>query len=120
AVICAIFVSVTYVAGQMRGVGIVFSRFLEVPIETGVVIGMIIVGFFAVLGGMKGITWTQVAQYGVLIIAFLIPSIALSLKLTGNPVPQIGLVASDIMPKLNQIQVDLGFAEYTQPFANKS
>jgi len=120
AVVCAIFVSVTYVAGQMRGVGIVFSRFLEVPIEAGVVIGMIIVGFFAVLGGMKGITWTQVAQYFVLIIAFLIPSVALSLKLTGNPVPQFSLVASDIMPKLNEIQVALGFAEYTKPFANKS
>ena len=120
AVICAIFVSITYVAGQMRGVGIVFSRFLEVDIETGVVIGMVIVGFFAVLGGMKGITWTQVAQYGVLIVAFLIPSIALSLKLTGNPIPQIGLITSDIMPKLNQIQVDLGFAEYTQPFRDKS
>lgn len=120
AVICAIFVSVTYVAGQMRGVGIVFARFLEVDVAHGVIIGMVIVGFFAVLGGMKGITWTQVAQYVVLIIAFLIPSIALSLKLTGNPLPQLGLVASDIMPKLNQIQVDLGFAEYTQPFANKS
>lgn len=120
AVICAIFVSITYVAGQMRGVGIVFSRFLEVDIAQGVVIGMVIVGFFAVLGGMKGITWTQVAQYFVLIVAFLIPSVALSLKLTGNPIPQIGLVTSDIMPKLNQIQVDLGFAEYTQPFRDKS
>ncbi len=120
AVICAIFVSITYVAGQMRGVGIVFSRFLEVDIAQGVMIGMVIVGFFAVLGGMKGITWTQVAQYFVLIIAFLIPSVALSLKLTGNPIPQIGLVTSDIMPKLNQIQVDLGFAEYTQPFRDKS
>jgi len=120
AVVCALFVSITYVAGQMRGVGIVFSRFLLIPIEYGVGIGMIIVGFFAVLGGMKGITWTQVAQYAVLIVAFLIPSVALSLKLTGNPVPQLGLVMSDIMPKLNQIQVDLGFAEYTQPFANKS
>ena len=120
AVICAIFVSITYVAGQMRGVGIVFSRFLEVDIAQGVIIGMVIVGFFAVLGGMKGITWTQVAQYFVLIVAFLIPSVALSLKLTGNPIPQIGLVTSDIMPKLNQIQVDLGFAEYTQPFRDKS
>lgn len=120
AVICAIFVSVTYVAGQMRGVGIVFSRFLEVDITTGVVIGMVIVGFFAVLGGMKGITWTQVAQYFVLIVAFLIPSVALSLKLTGNPIPQLGLVVSDIMPKLNQIQTDLGFKEYTEPFRDKS
>jgi cation/acetate symporter len=119
AVVCAIFVSVTYVAGQMRGVGIVFSRFLEVDIQTGVIIGMVIVGFFAVLGGMKGITWTQVAQYGVLIVAFLIPSIALSLKLTGNPIPQIGMITSDIMPKLNQIQTDLGFKEYTEPFRDK-
>ena len=120
AVICAIFVSVTYVAGQMRGVGIVFSRFLLIPIEAGVIIGMVIVGFFAVLGGMKGITWTQVAQYFVLIVAFLIPSVALSFKLTGNPLPQMSLVTSDIMPRLNEIQVALGFAEYTQPFANKS
>jgi cation/acetate symporter len=119
AVICAVFVSITYVAGQMRGVGIVFSRFLEVDISTGVIIGMVIVGFFAVLGGMKGITWTQVAQYGVLIVAFLIPSVALSFKLTGNPIPQIGLVTSDIMPKLNQIQTDLGFKEYTEPFRDK-
>ena len=119
AVICALFVSITYVAGQMRGVGIVFSRFLEVPVATGVVIGMVIVGFFAVLGGMKGITWTQVAQYGVLIVAFLIPSIALSIKLTGNPIPQIGLITSDIMPKLNAIQTDLGFKEYTEPFRDK-
>ncbi len=120
AVICALFVSITYVAGQMRGVGIVFSKFLNVEITHGVIIGMVIVGFFAVLGGMKGITWTQVAQYGVLIVAFLIPSIALSLKLTGNPIPQLGMVTSDIIPRLNEIQVALGFTEYTQPFAHKS
>ena len=120
AVFAAIFVSLTYVAGQMRGVGIVFSRFLQVDIETGVIIGMIIVAFFAILGGMKGITWTQVAQYTVLIIAYLIPAIAISLKLTGNPIPQLAFTFSDIVEKLNQIQVDLGFAEYTQPFASKS
>jgi len=120
AVVAAIFVSLTYVAGQMRGVGIVFSRFLQVPVETGVVIGMVIVGFFAILGGMKGITWTQVAQYCVLIIAYLIPAIAISLLLTNNPIPQLAFTFSDIAEKLNQVQVDLGFAEYTQPFANKS
>ncbi|RAM50096.1 MAG: cation acetate symporter [Hapalosiphonaceae cyanobacterium JJU2] len=120
AVIAAIFVSMTYVAGQMRGVGIVFSRFLQVDISTGVVIGMVIVGFFSVLGGMKGITWTQVAQYCVLIVAYLIPAIAISLLLTKNPIPQLAFVFSDIVPKLNQIQVDLGFQEYTKPFVNKS
>ncbi len=120
AVIAAIFVSMTYVAGQMRGVGIVFSRFLQVDISTGVVIGMVIVGFFSVLGGMKGITWTQVAQYSVLIVAYLIPAIAISLLLTKNPIPQLAFVFSDIVPKLNQIQVDLGFQEYTKPFVNKS
>ncbi|MEM9273755.1 MAG: sodium:solute symporter family protein [Cyanobacteria bacterium P01_F01_bin.143] len=120
AVVAAIFVSLTYVAGQMRGVGIVFSRFLQVDINTGVVIGMVIVAFFAVLGGMKGITWTQVAQYGVLIIAYLIPAIAIAFILTGNPIPQLAFGFSDIVEKLNQVQVDLGFAEYTQPFVNKS
>ncbi len=120
AVFAAIFVSLTYVAGQMRGVGIVFSRFLQVDIGTGVIIGMIIVAFFAILGGMKGITWTQVAQYTVLIVAYLIPAIAIALKLTGNPIPQLAFTFSDIVEKLNQIQVDLGFAEYTQPFASKS
>ncbi|WP_414563188.1 MULTISPECIES: sodium:solute symporter family protein [unclassified Anabaena] len=120
AVVAAIFVSLTYVAGQMRGVGIVFSRFLQVDINTGVIIGMVIVGFFAVLGGMKGITWTQVAQYGVLIFAYLIPAIAIAWLLTGNPVPQLAFTFSDIAVKLNQIQVDLGFQEYTQPFVNKS
>lgn len=120
AVIAAIFVSMTYVAGQMRGVGIVFARFLEVPIETGVIIGMVIVAFFAVLGGMKGITWTQVAQYLVLIVAYLIPAIAIAHHLTGMPVPQIAFTTSDIVQKLNAIQVDLGFNEYTAPFTEKS
>ena len=90
AVLCAIFVSFTYVAGQMRGVGIVFSRFLEVDINLGVLIGMTIVFFYAVLGGMKGITYTQVAQYCVLIFAFMVPAIFISLLMTGNPVPQFG------------------------------
>jgi cation/acetate symporter len=120
AVIAAIFVSLTYVAGQMRGVGIVFSRFLQVDINTGVIIGMVIVGFFAVLGGMKGITWTQVAQYVVLIVADLIPAIAIAWRLTGNPIPQLAFTFSDVADQLNQIQVDLGFQEYTQPFVNKS
>ncbi|AFY81327.1 sodium:solute symporter family protein [Oscillatoria acuminata] len=120
AVVAAIFISLTYVAGQMRGVGIVFSRFLQVDINQGVIIGMIIVGFFAVLGGMKGITWTQVAQYSVLIVAYLIPAVALSFQLTGNPFPQLAFTFSDIVPQLNQIQLDLGFAEYTQPFTEKS
>lgn len=120
AAICAIFVSMTYVAGQMRGVGIVFSRFLEVPIWQGVIIGMVIVAFFAVLGGMKGITWTQVIQYAVLIIAFLIPAVAIARVLTGHSVPQAGLTFSTIAERLNAIQVDLGFKEYTEPFATKS
>jgi cation/acetate symporter len=120
AVIAAIFVSLTYVAGQMRGVGIVFSRFLQVDINTGVIIGMVIVGFFSVLGGMKGITWTQVAQYCILIFAYLIPAIAIAWLLTGNPVPQLAFTFSDVADKLNKIQVDLGFGEYTQPFVNKS
>ncbi|MBE9252013.1 cation acetate symporter [Dolichospermum sp. LEGE 00240] len=120
AVVAAIFISLTYVAGQMRGVGIVFSRFLQVDVNTGVIIGMIIVGFFAVLGGMKGITWTQVAQYCVLIFAYLIPAIAIAYQLTGNPIPQLAFTTSDIADKLNLIQLDLGFKEYTQSFANKS
>ncbi|MBD1995068.1 cation acetate symporter [Oculatella sp. FACHB-28] len=120
AVIAAIFVSFTYVAGQMRGVGIVFSRFLQVDISTGVIIGMVIVAFFAILGGMKGITWTQVAQYCVLIVAYLIPTIAISALLTGIFVPQLGFTFGDIVGRLNDIQTELGFSEYTQPFANKS
>jgi cation/acetate symporter len=93
AVICLIFISFTYVAGQMRGVGIVFSRFLEVDINLGVVIGMGIVFVYAVLGGMKGITYTQVAQYCVLIFAYLVPAFFISFMITGNPVPQMGLGA---------------------------
>ncbi|MEO0373514.1 MAG: sodium:solute symporter family protein [Cyanobacteria bacterium P01_A01_bin.17] len=120
AVVAALFVSLTYVAGQMRGVGIVFSRFLQVDVNTGVVIGMVIVAFFAILGGMKGITWTQVAQYSILIVAYLIPAVAIAYQLTGNPVPQIAFTFSDIVEKLNAVQLDLGFQEYTQPFANKS
>jgi cation/acetate symporter len=120
AAIAAIFVSLTYVAGQMRGVGVVFGRFLGFNVTWGVIVGMIIVAFFAVLGGMKGITWTQVAQYSVLIVAFIIPSIAIAIQLTGNPIPQLALITSDIVPKLNAIQIDLGFNEYTQAFANRS
>lgn len=120
AVICALVVSFTYVAGQMRGVGVVFSRFLEVEIETGVVIGMIIVLFYAVLGGMKGITYTQVAQYCVLIFAFMVPAIFISIQMTGNPIPQLGMggtVTGDgnvyLLDKLNGLSTELGFAEYT-------
>ncbi len=120
AVIAAVFISITYVAGQMRGVGIVFSRFLGIGIETGVVVGMVIVAFFAVLGGMKGITWTQVVQYTVLIVAYLIPSIAIAQKLTGNPIPQLAFATSDVVSKLNQIQIDLGFEEYTRAFTELS
>lgn len=123
AVFCALFISFTYVAGQMRGVGIVFSRFLEVDIGAGVAIGMAIVFVYATLGGMKGITWTQVAQYWVLITAFLIPAIAISIRLTGNPVPQLGMGSElldhgvPLLDKLDQIHRDLGFAEYTATFA---
>ena len=120
AVVCLIFVSFTYVAGQMRGVGIVFSRFLEVDINLGVIIGMVIVFFYAVLGGMKGITYTQVAQYCVLIFAYLVPAIFISILITGNPVPQLGfgdtLVGTDIylLDKLDQVTKDLGFNAYTE------
>ena len=120
AAICAIFISLTYVAGQMKGVGVVFSRFLEVDLMYGVFIGMGIVAFFAVLGGMKGITWTQVAQYFVLILAFIIPSVAISNLLTGNPVPQAGLALTDISERLNMILLDLGEKEYTEPFGKFS
>ena len=118
AVICALFISFTYVAGQMRGVGIVFSRYLEVPIEWGVVIGMCIVFFYAVLGGMKGITYTQVAQYCVLIFAYMVPAIFISMQLTGNPVPQLGLGGeladgTALLDKLDGVLTELGFAEYT-------
>ena len=114
AVICAIFVSFTYVAGQMRGVGIVFSRFLEVDITAGVIIGMAIVFFYAVLGGMKGITYTQVAQYCVLIFAYMVPAIFISLLLTGNPIPQLGFGARTadgvyLLDKLDGLVTELGF-----------
>ena len=121
AVICALLVSFTYVAGQMRGVGVVFSRFLEVNINTGVIIGMLIVLFYAVLGGMKGITYTQVAQYCVLIFAFMVPAIFISIQMTGNPIPQIGMgsTLSDgsgtyLLDRLNGLSKELGFANYTQ------
>jgi cation/acetate symporter len=122
AVFCAIFISFTYVAGQMRGVGVVFSRFLEVPVEAGVVIGVTIVFLYATLGGMRGITYTQVAQYAVLIVAYIIPAAAISWKLTGSPVPQIGFgskVAGGpnaglyLLEALDQIHRDLGLPEYT-------
>ena len=121
AVVCALLVSFTYVAGQMRGVGLVFSRFLEVNINTGVVIGMIIVLFYAVLGGMKGITYTQVAQYCVLIFAFMVPAIFISVQITGNPIPQLGFggqladgSGTYLLDKLDGLSTDLGFAEYTE------
>lgn len=120
AAIATVLVSLTYVAGQMRGVGIVFSRFVGLPIEWGVILGMAIVAFFALLGGMKGITWTQVAQYAVLILAYMIPAIAIGVLLTGNPIPQFSFTFSDIIPRLNAVQVDLGFKEYTQPFQGKT
>lgn len=118
AVICALFISFTYVAGQMRGVGIVFSRYLEVDINTGVIIGMCIVFFYAVLGGMKGITYTQVAQYCVLIFAYMVPAIFVSMQLTGNPIPQFGLGGTvadgtHLLDKLDGVLTDLGFAAYT-------
>lgn len=122
AVFCAIFISFTYVAGQMRGVGVVFSRFLEVDVNVGVVIGVLIVFLYAVLGGMRGITYTQVAQYCVLIVAFLIPAVAISWKLTGIPIPQIGFGSSlvtgehagvALLETLDAIHRDLGLPEYT-------
>ena len=118
AAIAAIFVSFTYVAGQMAGVGVAFGRFLEIPFELGVAIGMIVVAFFAVLGGMKGITYTQVAQYCVLIFAYTVPAIAIALLLTGNPVPQLAM--EEILPKLNAIQHDLGLTSYSNPFTGLS
>lgn len=123
AVICALMVSFTYVAGQMRGVGVVFSRFLEVPINQGVLIGMAIVFFYAVLGGMKGITYTQVAQYCVLIFAFMVPAIFISIQMVNNPIPQLGFGSSGedgvyLLEKLNHLHVELGFNEYTN--GNKS
>ncbi|MFN3596632.1 MAG: sodium:solute symporter family protein [Rubricoccaceae bacterium] len=118
AAVAAIFISITYVAGQMRGVGVAFSRFLELDIVMGVVIGMAIVAFFAVLGGMKGITYTQVAQYCVLIFAYTIPAIAIALTLTGNPIPQGAI--GEVLPRLDQIQADLGLDPYSSPFTNLS
>lgn len=130
AVICAVFISFTYVAGQMRGVGVVFSRFLDVDINSGVVIGMAIVFIYATLGGMKGITWTQVAQYWVLITAFLIPAIAISIQLTGTPLPQAGmggrLVAEEtaaqsafLLQALDDTLREFGWHAYTETFAGK-
>ena len=120
AVVCALIVSFTYVAGQMRGVGLVFSKFLEVDIFWGVIIGMAIVFMYAVLGGMKGITYTQVAQYCILIFAFMVPAFFISAQLTGNPIPQLGfgsklIDGSDIylLDKLDQLHTELGFATYT-------
>ncbi|MEC7619401.1 MAG: sodium:solute symporter family protein [Bacteroidota bacterium] len=118
AVFCALIVSFTYIAGQMRGVGVVFSRYLEVDITTGVLIGMLIVLFYAVLGGMKGITYTQVAQYCVLIFAFMLPAIFISLMVTGNAIPQIGFGSSGsdgvyLLEKLDGLHRELGFHEYT-------
>ncbi len=120
AVVCAIFICFTYIAGQMRGVGVVFSRFLEVEIETGVVIGMAVVFFYAVLGGMKGITYTQVAQYCVLIFAFMVPAIFISVMMTGNPIPQIGFGSEMVdgsgylLAKLDGLSEELGFGAYTE------
>lgn len=119
AVVCALLVSFTYVAGQMRGVGLVFSRFLEVPINTGVIIGMIIVLFYAVLGGMKGITYTQVAQYCVLIFAFMVPAIFISIQMTGSSIPQLGMGSNvigesvSLLDKLDGLSTALGFDQYT-------
>lgn len=119
AVICLIICSVTYVIGQMKGVGVAFSRFLEVKYEVGLLIGMVIVFMYAVLGGMKGITYTQIAQYCVLIFAYTIPAIFISMNLTGNPLPQLGLgstmAGTDVylLDRLDQVVTELGFAEYT-------
>ncbi len=119
AVICVIFISFTYVAGQMRGVGIVFSRYLEVDINTGVIIGMCIVFFYSVLGGMKGITYTQVAQYCVMIFAYMVPAIYISMLITGNPIPQLGFgsevigTGQSVLERLNGLGTELGFGVYT-------
>jgi len=119
AVLCLILVSVTYVIGQMKGVGVAFSRFLETDYSTGLFIGMAIVFFYAVLGGMKGITYTQIAQYVVLIFAFTVPAIFISLELTGNPIPQLGLIGdykdgTPLLQKLDTVITELGFDQYTQ------
>ena len=120
AVICALFVSFTYIAGQMKGVGVAFSGFLGVQFEVGIIIGMVIVFFYAVLGGMKGVTYTQVAQYCVLIFAYTVPAIFMSMIITGNPIPQLGFIGTtagtdvSMLAKLNTVVTDLGFLEYTQ------
>lgn len=124
AVICALFVSFTYAVGQMKGVGVAFARFLEVKFEVGVGIGIVIVMFYAVLGGMKGITYTQVAQYCVLIFAYLVPAIFISIFVTGNAVPQIGLGGkladgAWLLDRLDQIHTDLGFKAYTSTDVNR-
>ncbi|MFA9430980.1 sodium:solute symporter family protein [Egicoccus sp. AB-alg2] len=118
AVVAAIFVSFTYVVGQMRGVGVVFSRFLETTTTIGILVGMAIVLFYAVLGGMKGITWTQVAQYSVLIVAYLIPAFAIAQQLTGMPIPHVSF--GRVMTELDAMQRELGFDEYSSPFTNNS
>ncbi len=125
AILCLIVASLTYVIGQMKGIGVAFSRFLEVPINTGLVIGMVIVFIYAVFGGMKGITYTQIAQYCVLIFAYTVPAIFISLQLTGNPIPQLGLGSAlndgngvMLLDKLDLICRDLGFAEYTAQKGN--
>jgi len=125
ALICALFVSFTYVVGQMKGVGVAFARFLDVPFDTGVLIGIAIVFFYAVLGGMKGITYTQVAQFCVLIFAFTVPAIFISLQFTGNPIPQLGFGSKTtdgvyLLEKLNQLTVDLGFDQYTKVDSNNT
>ena len=119
AVLCLIVVSVTYVIGQMKGVGVAFSRFLETDYSTGLFIGMAIVFFYAVLGGMKGVTYTQIAQYVVLIFAFTVPAIFISLELTGNPIPQLGLIGdykdgTPLLQKLDTVITELGFDQYTE------
>ena len=120
AVVCALFVSFTYIAGQMKGVGVAFSGFMGVEFNTGIMVGMAIVFVYAVLGGMKGVTYTQVAQYVVLIFAYTVPAIFISLIVTGNPVPQLGFISNvkgedvSMLEKLNTVVTDLGFLEYTQ------
>ncbi len=125
AVVCALFVSFTYIAGQMKGVGVAFSGFLGVPFNVGILIGMAIVFVYAVMGGMKGITYTQVAQYVVLIFAYTVPAIFMSLAITGNPIPQLGFIGNaagtdvSMLTKLNTVVTDLGFTEYTSTTKSK-
>ena len=126
AVLCLIFISFTYVAGQMRGVGIVFSRFLEVDVSVGLLIGMSVVFVYAVLGGMKGITYTQVAQYCVLIFAYTVPAIFIALQITDNPIPQLAFGSNisgtsfGLLDKLDEIVIALGFNEYTSGLKSKT